>query len=355
MAKILIKNGRVWDGERFLYSDVLTDGEYVTRIGKNIECDGAIVFDASGMMVSAGLVDVHTHLRVLPTDRYGMQAEMCAFPFGVTAAADAGRADGEPSVYDAFMLKSLVFVSVQIKDNTPDLISAEIAIEKYKKRVCGLKVYFDVASSEVRDVTPLVEICEMAHSRGLRVMVHCTGSPIPMSDILETLGEGDILTHAFHGGVNNASDDGYESMRMAQRRGVVIDTGFAGYVHTDFAVFDGAIKSGIVPDTISTDITKLSAYVRGGRYGMTLAMSLARGAGMSEDCIFRCVTHNAAAALGKDVEWGTLREGGRADIAVLSYTDEGYDMTDAAGNRVKSDVGYRCMLTIADGQIVYKY
>ena len=25
MARILIKNGRVWDGERFLYADVLAD------------------------------------------------------------------------------------------------------------------------------------------------------------------------------------------------------------------------------------------------------------------------------------------------------------------------------------------
>lgn len=29
MAKILIKNGRVWDGEGFSYADVLTDGATV--------------------------------------------------------------------------------------------------------------------------------------------------------------------------------------------------------------------------------------------------------------------------------------------------------------------------------------
>ena len=355
MAKILIKGGRVWDGERFLYADVLTDGEYISKVDSDIECDDAIIFDACGMTVSPGLVDIHAHLRVLPTDRYGMQAEMSCFPFGVTAAADAGRTNGEPSVYDAFMLKSVVFVSAEIKDNTPDLAAVERAIEKYGDRVCGIKVYFDVGVSEVRDTEPLAQICALAHSRGLRVMVHCSYSPVPMKDILDTLGAGDILTHAFHGGANNASDDGYESMRVAQRRGVIIDTGFAGYVHTDFAVFEGAIKAGVVPNTISTDITKLSAYVRGGRYGMTVCMSLARHSGMSEEAIFRCVTRDAAAALGKADVWGTLREGGRADIAVLSYADEGYDMTDAAGNRVRSDTGYRCMLTVADGQVVYKH
>ena len=30
MAKILIKNGRVWDGENFVFADVLADGNTVT-------------------------------------------------------------------------------------------------------------------------------------------------------------------------------------------------------------------------------------------------------------------------------------------------------------------------------------
>ena len=31
MAKILIKNGRVWDGQKFLEADVLTDEELVEK------------------------------------------------------------------------------------------------------------------------------------------------------------------------------------------------------------------------------------------------------------------------------------------------------------------------------------
>lgn len=45
----------------------------------------------------------------------------------------------------------------------------------------------------------------------------------------------------------------------------------------------------------------------------------------------------------------------RQDIAVFDYTDEGFDLIDNAGNRLTSDMGYRCILTICDGQIVYKY
>ena len=115
-----------------------------------------------------------------------------------------------------------------------------------------------------------------------------------------------------------------------------------------------AIASGILPDTVSTDITRLSAYTRGGRYGMTLCMSICAYMGMSEEDIFRATTSKPARALGKENEWGRLSVGRIADIAVLSYTDEGFDLTDKAGNRIKSDKGYRCVLTVSDGQVVYR-
>ena len=354
MAKILIKNGRVWDGERFFCADVLTDGQKIASIAPNIDEAHDYLYDASGKIVSAGLVDVHVHMRATPTDRYGIQAEMSCFPFGVTAAADAGREDGEGAVFDSFMLKNLIFVTVAIENNRAMIERAELNIARFGDRVVGVKVYFDTGESDVRDVEPLRDICAFAKERGLRVMVHCAGSPCPMSEILDVLNEGDILTHVFHGGVNNAADDDFESLKKAKSRGVVIDAGFAGHVHTDFDIFKRATESGFVPNTLSTDVTKLSAFVRGGRYGMTLCMSLARLAGMSEEDIFRCVTSNAARVLGKEKEWGSLRVGGAADIAVLEYTSEGFDLTDKYGNRVRSDNGYRCRLTLSDGQIVYR-
>ena len=35
MAKILIKNGKVWDGERFCFADVLTENEKISKIANN--------------------------------------------------------------------------------------------------------------------------------------------------------------------------------------------------------------------------------------------------------------------------------------------------------------------------------
>ena len=355
MAKILIKNGRVFDGNSFSLSDVFVDGTKITRLESNITDSADIIYDAAGKTVSAGLVDTHVHMRGISSVRFGTQAEMSCFPFGVTAAADASGVLGDKALLDSFMVKNVVFVCSKINQNRADFTNAEKMAELYGDRVVGIKVYFDSNVADISDTTPLEEICKYARKKGWRVMVHSSNSPVTMAKLLGTLDKGDILTHSFHGGINNASDDDFESMKDAKKRGVVIDVGFAGNVHTDFAVLRGAIEKGVMPDTISTDITRLSAYLRGGRYGMTMCMSIAKALGMSEEDIFKAVTSNPAKALGKDSEWGYLKVGGPADIAVFDYTDEGFDLTDKEGNRVKSDKGYRCVLTLSDGQVVYKY
>ena len=45
------------------------------------------------------------------------------------------------------------------------------------------------------------------------------------------------------------------------------------------------IISTLSADTISTDITKFSAYKRGGRYGLPMCMGIAKVSGMSEEDI----------------------------------------------------------------------
>ena len=88
---------------------------------------------------------------------------------------------------------------------------------------------------------------------------------------------------------------------------------------------------------------------------MTMCMSIAKHAGMSEEDIFRAVTRAPAEALGRVDEWGRLKVGGIADIAVIDYTDEGFSLTDANGNHIESPCGYRCELTVSYGQLVYKH
>lgn len=354
MGRILIKNGRIWDGERFFVGDVLTENDRILRISESVDEEADYVYDASGKIVSAGLVDAHVHMKGISSDAYGIDATMTSIPFGVTAAADAEGTTGDEARLNDFLVKGCVFVGVQFKENRACFDHTREMLKKYGTRAAGVKVYFDVKVSEVRSIDPLREVVNFAEENGLKVMVHSSNPPVSMAELLSALRSGDILTHAYHGGTNNISDDGFACIRQAKARGVIIDTGYAGHVHANFRVLREAIAHGAAPDTISSDITRCSAFKRGGRYGLTMCLSIARHLGMSEEDVLRAVTSAPASALGRADEWGMLAVGRCADIAVLEESDEGFDLTDAEGNRVFSPTGYRCVMTVANGEVVYR-
>lgn len=63
--KTIIKNGHITDLKNGLdiYGDILAEDGIITEIAEKIECEDAEVIDARGMVVSAGLIDMHVHLR----------------------------------------------------------------------------------------------------------------------------------------------------------------------------------------------------------------------------------------------------------------------------------------------------
>ena len=66
MSRVLIRGGRLVDPSQEIDAvlDVLLDGGRVARVGENVEAsDGTDVIDASGLVVTPGLIDVHVHLR----------------------------------------------------------------------------------------------------------------------------------------------------------------------------------------------------------------------------------------------------------------------------------------------------
>ena len=352
---VVIKNGRIWDGECFLtcLQDVAVREGKIVAIGKDLG-DSALTFDVKGAIVSCGLIDIHMHVKGCCNDIYGTPAEMTCFPFGVTTAVEAWADKEANAILDNMLLDTFVFVGVNVRDNHADFTATERLIEHYQNRVLGLKVCLDTSNPAIVDETPLREACAYAHKRGLRVLVHTTGSPVPMQTIFEVLGAGDICTHVFHGGVNNVSEDDYQCLAFAKKKGIILDNGMAGGVHTDFAVARGAVERGALADTISTDVTRVSAFVRGGNYGITLCMSIMRALGMSDNDIFKSVTSAPAKVLGaKDIS-GRLRVGDNADIAVIRYALAPFEIYDKQSNCVKDDYGYVNALTLKKGTVVYR-
>ena len=171
MSRLLIKNGRIWDGEKFFFADVLTEDKVIAKIEKNISDNADYVFDATDKTVSVGLVDIHVHMKGLSSQTFGIEPNMSSFPFGVTAVNDAGSAYGDRALLDSFAVKNTVFVGVNIRDNHADFTVTEKLLKKYGDKAIGIKVYFDNTLTEVSDITPLKEICDYAKSKDLKVMI----------------------------------------------------------------------------------------------------------------------------------------------------------------------------------------
>ena len=350
--KILIKNGNVWNGECFRKADVLTDSGVIVEISEKTQQSADFTFDAAGKIVSHGLIDIHTHMSGISSDEFGINTDLSCIPFGVTMAADAGGGHLNKKLLKSSLTKCCVFTSVDIRNDSANFDYTKKMLDEYEDLAIGLKLYYDDTICSVSSIKPLAESVDFARKNNLKVMVHCTNAPVKMAEVLDVLEKGDILTHTYHGGKSNAMEDGFECIFKAKEKGIVIDAGMAGGVHTDFSVLKNAIKCGAVPDTISTDITKWSAYMRGGIYGMTMCMSIMKKLGMAEIDIFKAVTTTPASVLNK--EYGSLKVGANADISVFEYCDNGFDMSDKWGNRISSENGYKSVLTMVDGQIVYR-
>ncbi|MEO5923623.1 MAG: dihydroorotase [Bryobacteraceae bacterium] len=65
MPKLLIKNGRVIDpaSRHDAIADVLLEDGLIAAVGPNLSAPGADIFDATGLIVAPGFIDMHVHLR----------------------------------------------------------------------------------------------------------------------------------------------------------------------------------------------------------------------------------------------------------------------------------------------------
>ena len=93
MVDTLIKNGHVIDPENDVNKvmDLAIKDKKVFATGENLEYEAASVFDASGCIITAGLIDAHMHCYEYVTP-LGVNPDVTSLSRGVTTVVDAGSA-----------------------------------------------------------------------------------------------------------------------------------------------------------------------------------------------------------------------------------------------------------------------
>jgi dihydroorotase len=317
------------------------------------------LLDASGKLVTAGLVDLHTHVYPYGS-AIGIPADELIAHQCTTTCVSAGDAGANNFAafrrHIAAQTRTRLYAFVHIANiglagfPIPELYNIDYAqtdaaakaIAENADMVLGAKVRMSenvIAKHGVEPLKRAIAACAAAGS-GAKVMCHIGGveTGALMSDILDLLRPGDILTHAYSGAPNlagaftNIVQDGrlLPAALAAKQRGVIFDVGHGGGSF-DYTIAERAIEQGCPPDTISSDIHVFSGNTPGRPY-LTWVMSKFLGLGFTLEQVLTMATISPAKVINRASKLGTLQVGAPGDVAIMELVEEPVSFVDTRNN-----------------------
>jgi dihydroorotase len=370
---LILRNGRVIDPSQKIDAvcDVAFSGGKVARVGSKLEPgQGTTVRDVSGLIVTPGLIDLHTHVYWGGTS-LGIDAEHFCRISCVTTAIDTGSAGPgnfagfrkhviEPSqvrilaylhishagIY-AFSNRVMVGESEELRMMDP--VGAVEVANANRDVIVGIKVRVGRIASGNSGPVPLDIALQAAAECGLPVMCHIDQPPPSYEEVLERLRPGDVLTHAFRPFPNSpATQQGTVKREVldARKRGVKFDIGH-GKASFAFKTTRAMLANGFYPDTISSDVHALC--IEGPAFDQVTTLSKFLCMGMPLSDVIAASTVNAAMAL-KRPELGSLKPGSVGDASVLSIREGRFDYTDAVGEVMTGNRKIHAEGVVVDGR-----
>jgi len=375
MYDLLIKGGRVIDPAQKIdgIMDVAVYKNEVATIGPAISPTPRVhVIDATGKIVVPGLIDVHTHIYDGIVFN-GAAPDVVGVNQGVTTLVDGGSAG--QAIFDGFSryvipaARTSLYCFLHIGSFglavVPELWypeeiktgATETMILNYPELIRGVKIRLVGKLIASEGVAVVKTAQKTAKKFGLPLMIHLGDrerwiSPSLTREVLPLLEKGDILSHiytAHRGGLLEDDRRAIPELMKAIERGVVLDVA-NGMSNCAFSVAREMIEMGIVPSTLSTDVTKAS--VRGPVYGLTVTMSKFLELGLSLDAIVSMTTINPATAIRIDDRKGSLKPGMDADISILEIKTGSWQFPDSHQNMLNVKRLIRPFMTIKTGELI---
>ena len=330
------------------------------------------VLNASGKLVTPGLIDLHSHVYPYGS-AIGIPADELVTHQCTTTCVSAG--DAGANNFAAFRrhivaqtrTRLYAFVHIANVGLTPFPIAELYNIDFAQVDACAKTIGENadlVLGTKVRmchcnGTEPLkraILACEKSGTPA-EVMCHIGGVETGelMSQILDLLRPGDILTHSYSGAPNiagaftNIVQDGklLPAALAAKQRGVIFDVGHGGGSF-DYTVAEVAIPGGCGPDKISSDIHVFSGNTPGMPY-LPWVMSKFMGLGFTLDQVVAMATVNPAKIINRVPKLGTLQVGAPGDVAIMELVEGPVSFVDTRNKKRDGKAYLKPVQTVTGG------
>ena len=337
--------------------------------------------EARGAIVTPGLIDLHTHV-AWEIVRLAIDPTRHCLLRGTTTAVDAGSTGElnypgfkryviEPSKARILALLNIESLGmVEFADIQPGNTDQEWPnlLTRSKEKYAGMFINPETTETTIRQNKESVIGIKWAH-HGIKGMEMARASADATKTILmienkfmpeaaKFVRRGDIVTHIFHNAFNRNSgyiDGIYQKGKIPEeffemvKRGVIFDVGH-GQGSFSWEVAEHAFKEGLRPTTISSDLW--CGNIDGPVYDLPTVMSKFLHLGMPLEDVVAAATSNAASAIRKSGELGTLEPGAVADVAVFKVKEGTFSFEDCYGQVRKASRHIVPLHVVRQGEVV---
>jgi dihydroorotase len=376
---LVIKGGEVLDPSQSLRAgrDIGIRWGVVEALSESIPAERAAkTIDASGKLVLPGLVDLHCHVYPYGS-AIGIPADELVQFQGTTTVVSAGDAGVNNLAalrrYIVAQSRARMYAFVHIANNglsafpvaelynidNAQMEACAMALAENPDFLLGVKVRMSENVIFKHCLEPLkrgIAACEMC-GWPAKTMVHIGGVETKelMSDILNLLRPGDVLTHCYSGFPNisgvftNIVQDGklLPAALAAKQRGVMFDVGHGGGSF-DFTVAEVAIPAGCTPDTISSDIHVFSGNSPGMPF-LPNVMSKFLALGFPLEQVVAMATTAPAKIINRAPKIGTLQVGAPGDVAIMELAEGPVTFVDTRNNKRDGKLLLKPVQTVING------